>query len=554
MGGVMSGIGKGTIASSIGVLLKASGYVITHIKIDPYLNEDAGTLSPFEHGECYVLEDGGETDLDMGNYERFSNIKLTKIHNITTGKIYKKVLEKERKGEYLGKTVQIVPHITDEIQNWIKVAAQIAIDVEIPDICIIELGGTAGDIESLPFIEALRQLSYNSEDFGDTVLFTYVGYAPYLKASDETKTKPVQQSVNLLRNLGICPDLLFVRCENAIDEKSMKKLAIMCNVKNIICIPDISNLYCMPQYLAENSLNNIVRCPIKSEKYNEIMDEKWKMYAEQYDKINGGFGEIIRIGIVGKYVGLQDSYLSLHRAIEHAAIQLLFGNKSLKIEYINAELYDENDINCLDAIIIAGGFDVRGMDGKLRAIKYARENNIPILGICLGMQLMAIEFARNILKIADANSEEMSKNCENKVVIYCPSNDNNMGGTMRLGLKETKIDENSTVAKIYKIWSKNNKNLSENNKNSQKNKNNIIKERHRHRYEINPDWIEKFEENGFKCVGLNTDNDGKRVEIMELIGKKYFIGCQFHPEYNTSIENPHPLFMSLLSCVLGNKK
>ncbi len=520
-GGVMSGIGKGITASSIGVILKNYNQIVTSIKIDPYLNLDAGTMSPFEHGECYVLEDGGEVDLDLGNYERFLNITLTKDHNITMGKIYKNVLQKERNGDYLGKTVQVVPHITNHIIEWIITTSEKLINDKVPDICIIELGGTVGDIESMPFIEALRQLVYRLGH--NNVMFVHVSYVPVLKISNEEKTKPTQHSIQVLRSLGIQPDILCLRCEKDLSDNLIDKLQNYCQVKKIIPVIDVSNIYRVPLVFDKyNIINNIIK-QLKIDICNTHLLQEWITFANNLDNINNP--KII--SIVGKYTGLHDSYLSLTHGIKHAALHL---NISPKIEFIDSVLLEDNHyetwsiLKSSDAIIIPGGFDIRGTEGMIAAIKYARENDVPILGICFGMQLQVIEISRNILDIKDATSEELNKTeFKENVIIRMDELENTMGGTMRLGLRETIIDKNSSVYKLYNRI--------------------VINERHRHRYEVNPKYISQFENNGLKFSG-RSDN---RMEIIEYTNHPYFVGCQFHPEYNTYPNKPHPLFYGLLS-------
>ncbi len=519
-GGVMSGIGKGITASSIGVILKNYNQNVTSIKIDPYLNLDAGTMSPFEHGECYVLEDGGEVDLDLGNYERFLGITLTKDHNITMGKIYKNVLEKEREGKYLGKTVQVIPHITDHIIEWIlKTSEKIVYKSEKPNICIIELGGTIGDIESMPFIEALRQLAYRLGH--ENIMFVHVSYIPVLKISNEEKTKPTQHSIQTLRSLGIQPDILCLRCEKNLSTNLINKLQNYCQVDTIIPVIDVSNIYRVPLVFNDYNIINCIKKQLKLDIQNIRLLDQWNILATNLDINNN---EKI-ITIVGKYTGLHDSYLSLTHGIKHAALHL---NIFPKIQFIESTLLEQNDTNAWselkssDAIIIPGGFGVRGTEGMIIAIKYSRENNIPILGICFGMQLQVIEIARHLTKIDKATSQEFYENGKH-IIIKMDELENTMGGTMRLGLRETILDINSLV---YKLYGKE-----------------MINERHRHRYEVNPEYISILESIGLIFSGTSE----KRMEIIELKNHIYFTGCQFHPEYQTYPDKPHPLFYGLLS-------
>lgn len=517
-GGVMSGIGKGITASSIGVILKNYGLTVTAIKIDPYLNIDAGTMSPFEHGECFVLKDGGEADLDLGNYERFLNISLTKDHNITMGKIYNEILTKERKGEYLGKTVQVIPHVTNCIQNWIKNVANFKTSDNDPDICIIELGGTIGDIESMPFVEALRQMLF---DLGDeNMMFVHLGYAPILSTSGEIKTKPTQHSIQILRSMGINPNILCIRCEKDITQTHIDKIARATHIGKIIGIKDTQNIYRVP-FLFDDIMPLInKRLNIKNIKNMQLL-KQWEIFADKIDLKNNK--KII--SIVGKYTGLYDSYLSLTHAIKHAALNLEI---AVDIQFIESTKFEDNDkeswniIKKSSAVIIPGGFDLRGTEGMIMVIKYCRENFIPILGICYGMQLQVIEIARNVGLIKNATSEEFGEMGMIYMIIKMPDPSNLLGGTMRLGLKSTKIVKKTNAHKLY----------------GKK----FIEERHRHRYEVNPTFIDLLEGFGIKFSGKSE----KRMEIIELPNHPFFMGCQFHPEYNTYPNQPHPLFIGLL--------
>ena len=537
-GGVMSRIVKGVTTSSIGVILKNFGLNVTAIKIDPYLNQDAGTISPYEHGECFILKDGGEVDLDLGNYERFLNISLTRDHNITMGKVYQEVLHKERKGDYLGKTVQVVPHITDHIQEWIQRVAVIPTSNddlnEKPDICLIELGGTIGDIESMPFVEALRQLKHNLGS--KEVFFLHVSYIPILKTSDEIKTKPTQHSMQTLRSLGIQPNILCLRCEKELEANCIKKLANYCQVdeKNIVAIKDVSNIYRIPLIFYENNIIDTIRKKLRliSNSMSNHIFTKWRDYAYKID--NSDHFDRIIITIVGKYTSLHDSYLSISHAIRHAALNM---NVNVKIKYLdssNLEDAGHSDWFILrksNAIIIPGGFDVRGTEGMIEAIKYARINKIPILGICLGYQLQVLDIARNLADVKNATSEEFDSNPlpYPRVITKIDNSQVNMGGTMRLGIKKIGLENDSLVHGFY-----------------QKSE---IEERHRHRYEINDEYWAVLQKVGLKLTGKEVQNH--KGEILELVGHPYYLGCQFHPECNTYPHQPHPLFVGLIKVIMA---
>lgn len=511
-GGVISGIGKGITASSIGLLLKQSGFHVSAIKIDPYLNLDAGTMSPFEHGECYVLEDGGETDLDLGNYERFLGIHLTNKHNITTGKIYKKVIDDEREGKFLGKTVQVVPHLTNEIKSWIETTSQIPVEgSHVPDICLIELGGTIGDIESMPFVEALRQFSFEKQ--GD-VCFLHVSLLPLIN-SGELKTKPTQHSIKELKSLGIVPDFLCLRTCKPVSDKTIEKISTSCQIykENIIINENISHIYQVPLLFEGQRVHEKILNKLQLE--HETCDlKRWNLLNTHF---NVKQRSVYNIEIVGKYTGLTDSYLSLIRSLEYASFQC---NKSISIKFIDAENIDWTRMQNAHGIVVAGGFGLRGTQGKIDCCEYARENNIPLLGICLGMQVIAIEFARNVMRLGDANSTEFDESTKNPVVSDMPEyNVERKGGTMRLGIKSVYIDKNKSS--IYKC--------------------DRIEERHRHRYEINPQYYDNFERNGLYISGKSQDN--KFAEIVEYDNHPFYVGCQFHPEYNF----PNPIFQSFIN-------
>ncbi|XP_031287807.1 CTP synthase [Pistacia vera] len=536
-GGVVSGLGKGVTASSIGVLLKACGLRVTSIKIDPYINTDAGTMSPFEHGEVFVLDDGGEVDLDLGNYERFLDIKLTRDNNITTGKIYQQVINKERKGDYLGKTVQVVPHITDAIQEWIERVARIPVDgKEDPaDVCVIELGGTIGDIESMPFIEALGQFSYRVGP-GNFCLI-HVSLVPVLNVVGEQKTKPTQHSVRELRGQGLTPNILACRSTMALEENVKEKLSQFCHValENIVTLYDVPNIWHVPLLLKDQKAHEGILKALNLSSTKEPSLKEWTSRATLCDTLH----EPVRIAMVGKYTGFSDSYLSVLKALLHASVEL---RKKLIVYWIPAcDLEDssakENPdaykaawklLKGADGILVPGGFGDRGVQGKILAAKYARENKIPYLGICLGMQIAVIEYARSVLGLRDANSTEFDVNCKNPCVIFMPEGSKtHMGGTMRLGSRRTHFQvKDCKSAKLYGNKS-------------------FIDERHRHRYEVNPDMIATFENAGLSFTG--KDETGQRMEIVELPNHPYYIGAQFHPEFKSRPGKPSAFFLGLIA-------
>lgn len=541
-GGVVSGLGKGVTASSIGVLLKACDLRVTSIKIDPYLNTDAGTMSPFEHGEVFVLDDGGEVDLDLGNYERFLDLKLTRDNNITTGKIYQSVIDKERKGDYLGKTVQVVPHITDAIQEWIERVSMIPVDgKEGPaDVCVIELGGTIGDIESMPFIEALGQFSYRVGP-GNFCL-VHVSLVPVLHVVGEQKTKPTQHSVRGLRGLGLTPNILACRSTKPLDENVKEKLSQFCHVPaaNIITLYDVSNIWHIPLLLRDQKVHEAILKELNLGGFAEEPKlEEWTNRAEILDTLQIP----VRIAMVGKYTGLSDSYLSVLKALLHASVAC---RRKLVVEWVPAsdleESTEKESPDCYkaawtllkeaDGILVPGGFGDRGVQGKILAAKYARENNVPYLGICLGMQTAVIEFARSVLNMHDANSTEFDVETTNPCVIFMPEGSKtHMGGTMRLGSRRTYFQSaNCKSAKLYGNVA-------------------YVDERHRHRYEVNPDLITKFEDAGLKFVG--KDESGKRMEIIELPSHPYYVGAQFHPEFKSRPGKPSALFLGLIAASCG---
>ncbi|KAG9159140.1 hypothetical protein Leryth_025978 [Lithospermum erythrorhizon] len=541
-GGVVSGLGKGVTASSIGLILKACGLRITSIKIDPYLNTDAGTMSPFEHGEVFVLDDGGEVDLDLGNYERFLDIKLTRDNNITTGKIYQSVLEKERRGDYLGKTVQVVPHITDAIQEWIERVAAIPVDgIDGPaDVCVIELGGTIGDIESMPFIEALGQFSYRVGPSNFCLI--HVSLVPVLDVVGEPKTKPTQHSVRGLRSLGLTPNILACRSRMEFDENIRDKLSRLCHVPmdNIINLYDVSNIWRVPMLLRDQKAHEAILKILNLKGVSQVPAfSDWISRAELCDKLHVP----VRIAMVGKYTGLSDSYLSVLKALLHASVAC---HRKLCIDWVpasdledatakqNLEAYKKawDLLKGADGVLVPGGFGDRGIEGKILAAKYARQNKIPYFGICLGMQISVIEYARNVLGLEDANSTEFEPNTKNPCVIFMPEGSKtHMGGTMRLGSRRTFFQ-----AKEFKsVILYGNKNF--------------VDERHRHRYEVNPDMVPKLEEAGLLFTG--KDETGRRMEIIELMDHPYFVGVQFHPEFKSRPGKPSALFLGLIAAASG---
>ena len=540
-GGVLSGLGKGVTASSIGVLLKSAGLRVTSIKIDPYLNSDAGTMSPFEHGEVFVLDDGGEVDLDLGNYERFLDVALTRDNNITTGKVYAKVIEKERRGDYLGKTVQVVPHITNEIQDWIEAVAHVPADgtSSTPDACVIELGGTVGDIESAPFIEALRQFQFRAGK--GNVCFVHVSLVPVMGPVGEQKTKPTQHTVKELRGLGIIPDILVCRSENPLDTETKSKLAAFCHVGEdaVVSAHDVSNLYQIPISLHKQSVLRMVSNNLGFNIPNSLpMLDEWKEMADKVDMLE----DEVRIAMVGKYTGLSDSYLSVIKALQHSAFAV---NRKLIIDWIESTnldpiertpMYDDawTILKAADGILVPGGFGNRGVEGKIAAANYARVNNVPYLGVCLGLQIATIEFCRNVLGLDGANSAEFDESASVQAVVFMPEiSKTHMGGTMRLGTKPTPfLVDDCKVRRLYGGAGH-------------------VDERHRHRYEVNPELIERIEAAGLIYVG--KDETGERCEIMELEGHPYYVGTQYHPEFKSRPGRPSPPFLGLLKASCGHE-
>ena len=524
-GGVASSLGKGIISASLAKLLQARGYKVTIQKLDPYLNVDPGTLNPYEHGECYVTEDGAETDLDLGHYERFLNVPTSQANNVTTGRIYQNVINKERRGDYLGKTVQIIPHITDEIKRNIKLLG----NKHKFDVVITEIGGTVGDIESLPYIEAVRQLKW---ELGSRAMVIHLTLVPYLAASGELKTKPTQHSVKALLEIGVQPDVLVLRTEKDLTADIRKKVALFCNVdsKSVIQSIDVKSIYEVPVKMQEEGLDETVleKLHLPIDKKPEL--KEWKAFLTKLNTAT----KSVKIGLVGKYVELPDAYKSIVEALIHAAT---YSDHKVEIISIQSEnLYSENiteKLTGLQGILVAPGFGHRGFDGKILAVQYARENNIPFLGICLGMQCAVIEFARNVLKLNKANSKEMDHTTAHPVIDLMEDQKNisEMGGTMRLGAYDCQLKKNSKTFEAYN--------------------NDIIKERHRHRYEFNNDYLADFEKAGMKATRFNPHTE--LVEVVEIPSHKWFISVQFHPEYSSTVLKPHAIFMAFINAAIEQK-
>ncbi|MGN0447446.1 MAG: CTP synthase [Acutalibacteraceae bacterium] len=517
-GGVVSGLGKGITAASLGRLLKSRGLKVAAQKLDPYINVDPGTMSPYQHGEVFVTVDGAETDLDLGHYERFIDEDLNKFSNLTTGKVYWNVLNKERRGEYLGSTVQVIPHITDEIKNFIyRVGKQTDADV-----VITEIGGTIGDIESQPFLEAIRQVSL--EMGKENSLFIHVTLVPFLSGSDEHKSKPTQHSVKELQAMGISPDIIVLRCDKPLEESIFKKISLFCNVKKDCVIENITLpiLYEAPLMLEKSNFSQVV-CRELNLETKPIDLAEW---SEMVDKIkNRSYS--VDIGLVGKYTELHDAYLSVAEALRHAGYVY---NTHIKIHWIDSEKINTENVSDvlsgLDGIIVPGGFGDRGIEGMILSAKYARENNVPYFGICLGMQIAVIEYARNVLGITDANSGEFDEKCLHKVIDFMPgqSDEVDKGGTLRLGSYPCVAKADTVIAKLYGKTD--------------------ISERHRHRYEFNNDYREQYEKGGLTLAG--TSPDGKLVETVELSDRPFYIGVQYHPEFKSRPNRPHPLFKGFI--------
>ncbi len=522
-GGVSSSLGKGIIAASLAKLLQARGYRVTIQKLDPYINVDPGTLNPYEHGECYVTDDGAETDLDLGHYERFLNVKTSQANNVTTGRIYQSVIEKERRGEFLGKTVQVVPHITNEIKERIQMLGNSG-DY---DIILTEIGGTVGDIESLPYIEAVRQLKWELGD--ENALVIHLTLIPFLSAAGELKTKPTQHSVKTLMESGIKADILVCRTEHELNDDLREKLALFCNVRKeaVIQSIDASTIYDVPNMMLEEGLDKITLKKLKLSDETEPVLTRWNEFLRRHKNPKAE----VRIGLIGKYVELQDSYKSILESFIHAGAE---NEVRVRVEPIHSEFISQkvidNKISKMDGLLVAPGFGERGIEGKIRAVQYAREHGIPFLGICLGMQMAVIEYARNVVKLDKANSTEMQPDTEVPVIDLMEEQKSitNKGGTMRLGSWDCDLAENSIVAQVYGT--------------SQ------ISERHRHRYELNNAYKKQLEDAGMRITGTNPKTN--LAEIIELPSHPWFVGVQYHPEYKSTVANPHPLFVAFVQAAV----
>jgi CTP synthase len=524
-GGVTSSLGKGIIAASLAKLLQERGYSVTIQKLDPYINIDPGTLNPYEHGECYVTEDGAETDLDLGHYERFLNIPTSQANNVTTGRIYQSVIEKERRGEFLGKTVQVIPHITDEIKHRIQILGNTG---EF-DIIITEIGGTVGDIESLPYVESVRQLLW--EMGHENAIVIHLTLVPYLAAAGELKTKPTQHSVKMLMQSGVSPDILVCRTEHEISDSIKNKLALFCNVRkeDVIQSIDAETIYDVPNFMLEEGLDTVVlkKLQLPNDKQPEL--KLWNDFLKRFKNPKN----TVEIGLIGKYVELHDAYKSISEAFIHAGAQ---NEVKVNINWIHSEeLTIENVpelLKNLNGILVAPGFGERGIEGKIEAVKFARENNIPFFGICLGMQMAVIEYARNVLGLTGANSTEMNSNTLYPVIDLMEEQKNitNYGGTMRLGAWDCILKDGSKVRDIYHKEH--------------------ISERHRHRYEFNNDFLEQVEKAGMIATGKNPETN--LVEVVEIPEHPWFVGVQYHPEYKSTVLNPHPLFVDFVKAALNH--
>ncbi|WP_417289574.1 CTP synthase [Corallibacter sp.] len=525
-GGVTSSLGKGIIAASLAKLLQAQGYRTTIQKLDPYINVDPGTLNPYEHGECYVTDDGAETDLDLGHYERFLNVPTSQSNNVTTGRIYQSVIEKERRGEFLGKTVQVIPHITDEIKERIQILGKSG-DY---DIVITEIGGTVGDIESLPYIEAVRQLKWELGE--NNAIVIHLTLVPYLSAAGELKTKPTQHSVKTLMESGVQADVLVCRTEHDLPSDLRTKLALFCNVREeaVIQSIDASTIYDVPNLMLEQGLDKVVlkKLALKSDAPDLT---QWNQFLKRHKNPNTE----VTIGLIGKYVELQDSYKSILEAFIHAGAE---NEVKVHVESIHSEYINEDNVKAklahLDGVLVAPGFGERGIEGKIDVVKYVRENNMPFFGICLGMQMAVIEFSRNVLNLKDANSTEMNPNTANPVISLMEAQKDitDKGGTMRLGAWACDLKRDSIVEKVYKA--------------------NTIQERHRHRYEFNNAYKNDIEAAGMVATGTNPDTG--LVEVVEIPTHPWFVGVQYHPEYKSTVANPHPLFVAFVKAALKHKK
>ncbi|KAJ6127373.1 CTP synthase [Penicillium sp. IBT 18751x] len=551
-GGVISGVGKGIIASSTGLLLKTTGLTVTSIKIDPYINIDAGTMSPIEHGEVYVTDDGGEMDLDLGNYERYLLTTLTRDHNITTGKIYKSVIERERIGHYLGKTVQVVPHITNAIQEWIERVAKIPVDESgaEPDVCIIELGGTVGDIESAPFIHAISQLQRRAGK-GNFVQI-HVSYVPVIHG--EQKTKPTQRAISDVRSAGLNPDLIACRCERPLEDGTIQKIANMCSMdpEQVIAVHDVATTYHVPILLEKQKLINTigehlgltsVQRPAKLIAQGSRMWKDWVELARGQDHLH----DTVSIALVGKYTALKDAYISVSKALEHAS---MYCHKKVEVIWVDSSHLEDEVLHSKPAdfhkawhavctaagVLVPGAFGTRATTGMIKAIEWARTKKVPFLGVCLGMQLAVIEYARNVAGIKDAGSEELHPHAENHAIIYMPEvNKDQMGGTMRLGKHLSIFQKGTEWSRLRALYGPN---VSQ------------ISERHRHRYEVNPEMVEDLEKAGLSFIG--KDEKGERMEIIEIKDHPWFVGVQFHPEYLSRVLAPSKAFLGFFAAAAGS--
>ncbi len=525
-GGVASSLGKGIISASLAKLLQARGYSTTIQKLDPYINIDPGTLNPYEHGECFVTDDGAETDLDLGHYERFLNVPTSQANNVTTGRIYQSVIEKERKGEYLGKTVQIIPHITDEIKRRIQILGETGKF----DIVITEIGGTIGDIESLPFVEAVRQMKW---EFEDDCLVIHLTLIPFLAAAGELKTKPTQHSVKQLLELGVQPDILCCRTEHELDLTLRKKIAKFCNVSMnaVIEAKDAETIYDVPLLMQAEELDKVVLDKLGLSSKTTLNLVKWNEFLVRLKNPT----KEVNIGLIGKYVELKDSYKSITEAFIHAGAA---NETKVNLKWIHSESITNeslsDDLKGLDGILVAPGFGSRGISGKIEAVKYARENNVPFFGICLGMQCAVIEFARHVLGYEDAHTTEISEDTKHPVISMMEEQKNisDFGGTMRLGAYKCQLKPNTKVSQAYNTES--------------------ITERHRHRYEFNNEYLDAFEKAGMVASGKNPETG--LVEVVEIPNHPWFVGAQYHPEYKSTVDNPHPLFVAFIKAAITNKK
>ena len=526
-GGVTSSLGKGIIAASLAKLLQQRGFTVTIQKLDPYINIDPGTLNPYEHGECYVTDDGAETDLDLGHYERFLNIPTSQANNVTTGKIYQSVINKERKGVFLGKTVQVIPHITDEIKRRIQILG----DTGDYDIVITEIGGTVGDIESLPYVESVRQMLWEKGE--ENAIVIHLTLIPYLAAAGELKTKPTQHSVKMLMQSGVSPNILVCRTEHEISDDIKRKLALFCNVKkeDVIQSIDAETIYDVPNLMLAEGLDEVVlkKFNLSSEQQPEL--KVWNDFLTKHKNPTSK----VEIALIGKYIELQDSYKSITEAFIHAGSS---NETKVKVRWIHSESLTveniENKLKGVNGILVAPGFGDRGIDGKIKAVQFARENKIPFFGICLGMQMAVIEFSKNVLGLNDAFSTEMKKECKNPVINLMESQKEvtEKGGTMRLGAWDCNVSKNSKAYNAYQSE--------------------FISERHRHRYEFNNEYLEAIESAGLKATGINPKTG--LVEVVEIPTHPWFVGVQYHPEYKSTVLNPHPLFVDFIKAALKQSK